>query len=134
MTPFKLLFFWTSIPIYGLFAGFFSFSFNSNRAFCKKSKTLISYHVLQHLTWVCTVCLCRIKKMLGLYALTLIPLIFFVLKMLSAFCLCCICSNHFRLDFIMEANTMNPVAIQATYKHKQTRGTDDKSRDLPEKV
>ena len=53
---------------------------------------------------------------------------------------------HFRLDFIMEASTMNPdqtkgssliwailIAISAAKKHKQTRGADDKSQDWQEK-
>ena len=44
-------------------------------------------------------------------ALILIPPIFFVLKILSAFCVNCIRHNihmHFRLDFILEANNMKP--------------------------
>ena len=38
------------------------------------------------------------------------PTIFFVMKMSSAFYLCCISyiQVHFRLDFIMETNIMNP--------------------------
>ena len=42
-------------------------------------------------------------------SLTLVPpLFFFVLKTLSALYVCCKYSNAFRLNFLMEANTMNP--------------------------
>ena len=43
-----------------------------------------------------------------LLTLTLIPPLFFVLKMLSAFMSAAYIQVHFRLDFFMKANNMNP--------------------------
>ena len=41
------------------------------RAFCKQTvETLIRHRILWCLIWVCTVCLCPTKRMLGLYGLT----------------------------------------------------------------
>ena len=40
--------------------------------------------------------------------LTLVLLIFFLAKMLSALYVCCLYSNTFQTNFITQANTMNP--------------------------
>ena len=45
---------------------------------------------------------------LALKKLTLIPSLFFVLKMLSAFMSAAYIQVHFRLDSFIEANNMNP--------------------------
>ena len=46
------------------------FPLNFNRAYCKQTVgTLIRRCILLHLIWVCTVCLCPTKRMLGLYGL-----------------------------------------------------------------
>ena len=50
--------------------GIYHFYQNFNRKFCKQTvETLIRRRVLQRLIWVCTVCLCPTKRMLGLYGL-----------------------------------------------------------------
>ena len=51
---------------------YFSILFNFNRIFYKKTmETLIRRCVLQRLVWVCTVCLCPIKRSLSLYGFAL---------------------------------------------------------------
>ena len=49
------------------------FIFIHTLTFCKQTvKTLIRRHVLWRLIWVCTVCQCPTKRMLGLYGLSMI--------------------------------------------------------------
>ena len=57
--------------ILGVVGGIFHFYSNFNRTFCKQIVvTLIRCRVLRRLIWVCTVCQCPTKRMLGLYGLT----------------------------------------------------------------
>ena len=62
---------WTSpFQFKGLMSDIFLFYSHFNRTFCKQIvETMIGCHVLWHLIWVCTVCLCPTKRMLGLYGL-----------------------------------------------------------------
>ena len=62
---------WTSLfPFWGLLGCIFHFYQYYNRSFCKQTvETLIRRHILWHLIWVCTVCLCSTKRTLGLYGL-----------------------------------------------------------------
>ena len=61
-----------SISNLGLLGGIFHFYLNFKRNFCKQIvENLIRPHVLQRLIWFCTVCRRPIKRMLGLYGLTL---------------------------------------------------------------
>ena len=49
---------------------YFSFSPTLYRTSCKQTvKTMIRRPILRHLIWVCTVCLCPIKRTPGLYGL-----------------------------------------------------------------
>ena len=51
--------------------GRYFFYSNSTKTFFKQTvEILIRCCILQHLIWVCTICLCTIKRMLGLYGLT----------------------------------------------------------------
>ena len=51
-----------------MFGGIFQFYSNFHRIFCNQTvETLIRPRILWHLIWVCTVCLCPIKRTLGLY-------------------------------------------------------------------
>ena len=57
----------SSFPISGLLGGICHFS-PFNRIFCKQTvKILIRHRIMRCLIWVCTVCLCPIKRNLGLY-------------------------------------------------------------------
>ena len=64
---FPILINWMSpFPILGVLAGIFHFYSNFNGTFCKQTvETLIRCHVLRHLIWVYTVCLCPTKWTLG---------------------------------------------------------------------
>ena len=63
-------------PILGLSSGIFQFYSNCNKRLCKQTlETLIRCRVLGHLIWACTVCICPIKRMLGLYGLNKILII-----------------------------------------------------------
>ena len=54
----------------GVLGGIFHVYSNSNRTFCGQTvETLIRRHILWRLIWVCAVCLCPTKRMLGLYGL-----------------------------------------------------------------
>ena len=54
----------------GCWVVFFIFIQILKRALCKKTvEALIRRGILWHLIWVCTVCLCPIKRTLGLYGL-----------------------------------------------------------------
>ena len=58
-SPFKII---------GVLGGVFHFFPNFNRTFCKQTvKILIRHRIMQCLIWVCTVCLCLLKRTLGLY-------------------------------------------------------------------
>ena len=64
---------WRSpFPSLGVFGGIYRFYSNFNWTICKQTvETLIRRHVLRtwRLIWVCTVCLCPIKRTLSLYGL-----------------------------------------------------------------
>ena len=70
---FSILIIWKCpFPLYGLLGGIFHFYSNCNslRIFClRKQWRQIRFHILRHLIWDCTVCLCPTKRMLGLYGL-----------------------------------------------------------------
>ena len=58
------------LQILGVLGGIFHLYSNFHRKFCKQTvETLIRRHVLRCLIWVCTVCICPTKRMLGLYGL-----------------------------------------------------------------
>ena len=50
---------------------YFSFLFKFNRTFCKQTVETLIRH-MQCLIWVCNVCLCPIKRKLGLYWLIVV--------------------------------------------------------------
>ena len=57
---------------YGILGGIFHFYSNFNRTFCKQTvETLIRRRVLRRPIFVCTVCICPTKRMLGLYGLNI---------------------------------------------------------------
>ena len=57
-------------PIKGMLGGTFHFFPNFNKPFCKQTvKILIRHCIIRCLIWICTVCLCPIKRMPGLYGL-----------------------------------------------------------------
>ena len=63
---FPILINWTSpFLILGLLGGIFYFNSNIKRNFCKQTVE----NLIRGLVWLCTVCHCPIKKMLGLYGL-----------------------------------------------------------------
>ena len=68
------------------------------------------------------------------------PTTIFVLKILSAFYICCIIQMHFRLDFVMEANNMsldwsslNWVHIVLQHRVPKNKRADNKIHDWREK-
>ena len=86
---------------------------------------MIGRRILPHQIWVCTVCICPTKRMLGLYGLTNIfykttgyylfssasiltlLLSIFPLKIMSS-TFTSAAPMHFRLDFFMRANNLDP--------------------------
>ena len=53
-----------------MLGGIFHFYSSFHRKLCKQTvETLIRRRILWHLFWVCTICLCPKKKMLGIYGL-----------------------------------------------------------------
>ena len=59
-----------SVSVLRVDGWYFSFLIKFDRIFCKqKAKSLIRRRVLRRLIWFCTVCLCPIKRTLGLYGL-----------------------------------------------------------------
>ena len=63
--------------------GIFHFYSNLDRTVCKQTvETLIRRRIVWRLIWVCTVCLCPTKWMLGLYGLT------YMHGYPGAYCLC----------------------------------------------
>ena len=46
-------------------------------------KILIRHRILRCLIWVCTVCLCHLKRMLGLYGLNIIRMIIHIIQVLK---------------------------------------------------
>ena len=55
-----------SLSILSVVGGIFTFYSNVNRKFCKQEvKTLIRCHTLWRLIWICTICVCPIKRPLG---------------------------------------------------------------------
>ena len=49
---------------------FFHVNSNLDSMLCKQTlETLIRFHILKHLIWICIACLCPSKRMLGLYGL-----------------------------------------------------------------
>ena len=60
-----------SISVLRFVGGSFHFYSNFHRSFCKQTvKNLVRRRFVQHLIWVCTVCLCPTKRKLGLYGLS----------------------------------------------------------------
>ena len=58
------------ISVLGMLGGIFHFYSNFNRKLCKQTVgTLIRPVRLRRLIWVCTICLCPRKRMLGIYGL-----------------------------------------------------------------
>ena len=90
----KILISWTSPFPFGRIFHFYS---NFNRTFSKQIvKTLIRC-ILQRLIWACTVCLCTIKRTLGLYGLI----------------------QHFEADFLWKVSLkiLNSGIILKTFTH-----------------
>ena len=77
-------------PVYFCFKGcwvvFFIFLKKIIRIFCKQTvETLIRCHILCHLIWVCTVCLCPAKRTPAVYGLMIyVHLVFHVFLTLKA--------------------------------------------------
>ena len=77
LNVFPILIKWTNpLAILGVLGGIFHFYSNFNGTFGKQTvETLIRRCILQRLIWVCTVCLCPINRMLGLFGLKFVVLL-----------------------------------------------------------
>ena len=72
MDPSILINWMSPFPILGVSGVRVHFYSSSNRNSCRQTvKTLIRRHVVRHLIWVCTVCLCPKNETLGLYRLNI---------------------------------------------------------------
>ena len=64
----------------GVLVAIFHFYYYFNKTFCKQTvKILIRHRIMRCLIWVCTVCLCPIKRTLGIYGLKQCVLLVFII-------------------------------------------------------